>query len=262
MPITLAIALYSTTWAYLIRSARGGNQPDKRILLGLLAIGLIFHGFSVYSHIVVPGGYQFGLYKIGSVFFFTANLLIMASTISKPLHNLFVVVLPLSIMSLLSTLFLDDGAHVMPPSTTIKVMSHIILSVLAYSTMIIATVQALVLAYQNHRIRHKHPSGLVKLLPPLMTMETLLFELLWVGEILLTLVIITGALHIYDMGEQHLHHKIIFTLIAWLIYAVLLCGRHFLGWRGNSAIKWALSGFGCLLVAYLGTKLVLNIILA
>ncbi len=227
-----------------------------------MALALCAHGVGAYQQIVLPGGYHFGLFKILSVFFWVTNFLILASSIRKPLHNLLLITLPISVITLLGSLYIGDKQPAMPHKLTLEVVGHILLSILAYSTMIIATVQALLLSYQDYKIRNKHPTGLAKLLPPLQTMERLLFELLWIGQILLTLVIITGALHIQNLAEQHLHHKIVFTIIAWVIYAILLGGRYFLGWRGNIATRWTLSGFACLFLAYLGTKLVLEIILA
>jgi len=99
-------------------------------------------------------------------------------------------------------------------------------------------------------------------LPPLQTMEALLFEMLWAGTVLLGLSIITGLLFFEDLRSQHLIHKMFFSLIALLVYCTLLWGRHFHGWRGKKAIRWTLGGFVALMLAYFGTKLVLELILA
>lgn len=262
MPITITIVLYSIAWLILTRAIRQRQKPHAIALPVILALGLCAHGIGAYQQIVLPNGYLFSFFKIFSVFFWVANFLILVSSLRKPLHNLFLITLPISVTALLCSLYADDATVAMPHQLTLEVVGHILLSILAYSTMIIATVQALLLAYQNNKIRNKHPSGFARLLPPLQTMETLLFELLWIGQILLTLVIITGIAHIQDLAAQHLYHKIAFTGIAWVIYSILLWGRHFLGWRGNIAIRWTLSGFAFLFLAYLGTKLVLEIILA
>lgn len=261
MPITLTIVFYCLAWALLMRSVRQRHVQPPKGLPALLAVALIAHGFGIHDQIVMPEGYQFSFFKVSSVFFWMANFLILVSSLRKPLHNLFLITLPISVIALLSSLYTTSTTITATTQLTLGVATHIFLSIMAYSTMIVATVQALALAYQNARIRAKHPTGLVRILPPLETMEKLLFELLWAGQILLTLVIITGFFHIQNLATQHLHHKIVFTVISWLIYAVLLWGRHFLGWRGNAAIRWTLSGFAFLLLAYLGTKLVLEMIL-
>lgn len=210
---------------------------------------------------VTPAGYNFGIFKISSLFFWVTNFLILASSLRKPLHNLFLITLPLSVIALFFSLYVQGNQTNLTSDLPTDVAIHIFISTLAYSTMMVATVQTLLLAFQNYQLRHKHPTGLVRLLPPLQTMETLLFELLWVGQILLTLVIISGLFHIQDIAEQHLAHKIVFTAIAWFIYAILLWGRHQLGWRGNSAVRWSLAGFASLILAYLGTQMVLQLLL-
>jgi ABC-type uncharacterized transport system permease subunit len=49
--------------------------------------------------------------------------------------------------------------------------------------------------------------------------------------------------------------------VAWLVFAVLLWGRWKFGWRGRTAIRWTLGGFAFLLLAYFGSKLVLELVL-
>ena len=92
-------------------------------------------------------------------------------------------------------------------------------------------------------------------------MEALLFEFVLVGEILLTLSIITGFIFLENIFAQHLAQKTFFSMLAWLVYAFLLIGKYKLGWRGNTAIRWTLAGFLFLMLAYFGSKLVLEMIL-
>lgn len=261
MPITLSVALYSIAWAVRLRGIRLKRSTPTRLFTLLVAAALIAHGIGTYQQLVTATGYNFSIFKISSLFFWVANFLILVSSLRKPLHNLLLITLPISVIALLFSLFVEGNQTNVTTNLPADVAIHIFISTLAYSTMIVATVQTLLLAYQNYQLRHKHPTGLVRLLPPLQTMETLLFELLWVGEILLTLVIFSGLFHIRDIGEQHLAHKIVFTVVAWLIYAILLWGRHYLGWRGNPAIRWSLAGFASLILAYVGTQMVLQLLL-
>lgn len=256
MPITITIAVYSFAWLVLVRFARQQISTPNKLPHLLVALALVTHGYALYDQILVPGGYLFSFFRVSSLFFWTTNLLILVSSLRLPLHNLFLITLPISAAALLTSI--DSGQADVTPIADLNlgVVTHIVLSIMAYSTMIAATVQALLLAYQNFQIRHKHPTGFTRILPPLQTMETLLFEILWAGEFLLTLVIATGIYHIDSVAAQHLHHKIAFTSIAWVIYAILLWGRYFLGWRGSVATRWALAGFASLILAYWGTKLV------
>ena len=261
LPITLSIALYGAGWFAVWRRAWSGQSapsPKARILIWL---GLAAHLLGLYFYTVYPNGFNVSLFNALSLFFWTTNLIIALSNFKKPLHNLFLLTLPLTLLALLIHLYTHDTNNLNLVHLSKGVAIHILLSVLAYSVLIVATVQALLLAYQDNKIRNKHPGGLVRILPPLQTMETLLFEVLQVGHIMLTLVIVTGLFYIEDIAAQQLHHKIVFTVIAWIIYAILLWGRYARGWRGTQAIRWTLAGFACLVLAYLGSKFVLEYLL-
>ncbi|MDP4917088.1 MAG: cytochrome c biogenesis protein CcsA, partial [Haliea sp.] len=60
---------------------------------------------------------------------------------------------------------------------------------------------------------------------------------------------------------QHLVHKTVLTLIAWVVYSTLLWGRYQLGWRSQTAVRFTLGGFIVLMLAFLGSKLVLELVL-
>jgi ABC-type uncharacterized transport system permease subunit len=98
-------------------------------------------------------------------------------------------------------------------------------------------------------------------LPALQTMETTLFQLLSTGFFLLTIGLITGFIFLEDMMDQQVAHKTVLSLIAWVVFAILLWGRKKYGWRGKTAIKWTLTGFAFLVMAYIGTKFVLEFLL-
>jgi len=101
----------------------------------------------------------------------------------------------------------------------------------------------------------------MRTLPALETMETLLFQLIWLGEIALTLSLLTGFMVYDDFFAQQLIHKVTFSIVAWLVYAVLLFGRHYRGWRGQKAINWTWVGFSAILLGYLGSKFVIEFVL-
>lgn len=198
---------------------------------------------------------------MASVIFWAINVIVIFSSIRKPLHNLFILLLPFSVLGILVGIIFDASTK----GTTqlgSGIFTHILLSILAYAIFTIASFHALLLAWQNRKLKLKQAHRVIGLLPPLQTMETLLFEFVWVGEILLTLSLVTGWFFLEDMFAQHLSHKVVFSLLAWLIYATLLFGRHRLGWGGMSAIKWTIGGFIALATAYFGSKFVLELILA
>jgi ABC-type uncharacterized transport system permease subunit len=260
IPTSLSLLLYGVAWCLLLQRLFSQKSLALPLNQAFIGLALAVNAWGIYSQIRTPEGYSFGFFQVAPLFFWAANLLIWASSFQKPLQSLWLFTLPLGIVvGVASLLYTANTAS--PLQLSPGIFSHVLLSLTAYSLMMAALFQALLLAYQNKQLRTKHPGGWLRLLPPLQTMEALLFELLWAGEILLTLAIISGALFVEDMLAQHLSHKTVYSILAWITYAVLLWGRHTKGWRGAVAMRWTLTGFAFLLLAYFGSKLVLELIL-
>lgn len=78
---------------------------------------------------------------------------------------------------------------------------------------------------------------------------------------LLSLSLLSGWIFLEDLFAQHLVHKTLLSLVAWVVFGILLWGRHVRGWRGSKAIRWTLAGFLLLMLAFFGSKLVREFIL-
>lgn len=252
----LAIALYLGAAVYLLVQVLKQAQASRAFVVGLGSGALVTHGIGAYGVIVVDGGFHFGIFVIPTVFFWVINLLVLVSGLRKPLHNLLLYLFPLTIAAILSSQFADSATVQIDPGLA----GHIILSLVAYSLLTIATLQAVLLAYLNRQLKHKHATKLVRVLPPLETMDALMFELIWAGQIVLTLSIVTGVVFVADFATLFVSHHAVISVIAWIIYAVLLWGHHQWGWRGKTAVRWALGGFTALLLAYFGTKFAFEVI--
>jgi ABC-type uncharacterized transport system permease subunit len=136
---------------------------------------------------------------------------------------------------------------------------HAALALLAYATLSLAGLQATLLLYVERKLRHRASvSGLIS---PLSRLERHLFQLTATGFGLLTLTLLSGTLFISDWFAQHIVHKTVLTLAAWMIFGVLLIGHWRFGWRGKRAAWFTLIGMGTLLTAFFGSKLVLELIL-
>ncbi len=259
-PSITAILLYLVSGGYLSVQIAKLQQIQRNWLIPLSCIAVVAHALGIYHLVFVDEGYRLGFFTALSLITCVVNLLVALSGLRLPILNLFVFLFPFSACVVLASLFTESP---ITPSHNISpgLFTHITLSVLAYSLLTIATLHALLLAWQNHQLRAKHMTGRVRLLPPLQTMESLLFDVVWAGQITLTLSIFSGFLFLEDMFAQTLVHKTILSILAWMMFAILLWGRHIWGWRGNSAIRWTLAGFCSLMVAYFGSKLVIEFIL-
>ncbi|NKI16911.1 cytochrome c biogenesis protein CcsA [Spongiibacter sp. KMU-166] len=259
----IAIALYLLATLLQVRRLQSDSPSGSQHLSrGSMASGLfavVSHGVAAVTAIATPQGADLGLAQVLSLLSGLICLIILLTSFRRPLHNLLLAMFPLAALTLLIEVILpgnpDKGEQY-----SIGMYSHILLSILAYSTITVAAVQAIVLAGQDRMLRQHQLRGLPSLLPPLQTMEAMLFELITAGVLLLTLAILTGALYVENLLAQHLLHKTVFSVIAWILLSTLLCGRVALGWRGRTAIRWTLWAFASLLLGYIGTKIALLLI--
>lgn len=260
LPSLAAAGLYAG--ATLYQGLRFGRRqaPDKR-LLGLLgALALLAHGFSLYLQLLPGSGLSLDFFNAASLIASAVIALTLLSLLRIPAENLLLLLFPLGTLTVLLAQFAPTGTSA-PIIEQPGILAHILLSILAYGLLTIAMFQALLLSLQDHQLKHKHPSGLIRNFPPLQTMESLLFGFLWGGWLLLSLSLLSGWVFVEDLLAQHLAHKTLLSCLAWLVFAVLLWGRHQLGWRGHKAIRWTLAGFCLLMLAYFGSKLVREFIL-
>lgn len=236
------------------------NKDTRRQVFTLGALAVCAHAISAWSVIYTTGGYHFGIAEISTLIAVSISLLVLISALRKPLDNLFLGLFPLAVLAIIASLTIRSNFPPTPMSAGLA--SHVLISILAYSFITIAALQAGFLAYQNHRLRHGHAGGFLRHFPPLQDMEAFLFELLWVGQLLLSLGIIAGLVFIDDIwGRGGIIHKSFFSVLAWLVFAMLLWGRHQLGWRGNTAIRGTLFGFVLLILGFYGSKFVLEYLL-
>lgn len=171
-----------------------------------------------------------------------------------------VIVFPFAALILLVTL-LPTQHHVLGYDMPAGIQFHILISILAYSILSIAAVQASLLYVQDAQLHNKHPGGFIRGFPPMQTMETLLFRMISIGFVVLGISLLSGVVYIDDLFAQHLVHKTILSIAAWSLFGVLLWGRWQFGWRGRTAIRWTISGFILLMLAYFGSKFVIELVL-
>jgi ABC-type uncharacterized transport system permease subunit len=234
------------------------DEPHKSIL-GIAFVALSLHAFISYSSIVDPSGLNVSFVNSFSLVAWLVVLLYLIAELRKPVELLGIFVFPIACIAVFLQLIWHDGITLVDRS--FELQEHILLSLLAYGLLAIAAGQAILLLIQTHYLKNKQPGGFIRSLPPLQSMETLLFQMIQVGFILLTLALLSGFIFLDNIFAQHLVHKTLLSIIAWLLFAILLWGRWHFGWRGKKAIHFTLGGFIFLMLSYFGSKIVLEIIL-
>lgn len=237
-----------------------GRKPSNRGLLILTTMIAALLHFAYWLHDALNHEHlNFEVFEVGSLTSLVIVLLLIFSSQRKPVDNLFVALLPFAAMLLLLAAL--NQSYVPLTDLSYGLAWHILLSILAYSVLTIAAVQSLLLYWQDNALKKRQTQGIIQSLPPLMIMDRLLFEMIWLGMILLTASYVVGWPYILDMKGQSLSHKVVFALISWLIFAWLLFGRYRFGWRGVIASRWTLVGTLFMLLSYFGSKFVLEVVL-
>jgi ABC-type uncharacterized transport system permease subunit len=262
LPGLLSIALYLLASVMLVMqlaqgTATGVRQVNHAVLIALAAI--LAHATLLYPTIITPLGLNLGFVYAASLIALTSAALLAVSAFFQPVGSLGIAVFPAAAVSI-GLLLVYPTRHLVADSSW-QLETHILASLLAYSILGLAVLQAILLSIQDHHLRNRQPGGFIRALPPLAVMESLLFQMIATGFALLTLALVTGILFLEDIFAQHLVHKTTLSIIAWLVFAVLLWGRWRFGWRGRTALRWTIGGFIFLMLAYFGSKFVLELIL-
>lgn len=255
---------YSVLAVYFWRAQVAGNSEAlSRSPVGhAVLLPLALHGYLLYTHLFSGHGLNFGLVYVVSLILWLTMLVYWVARFFYPIVSLQTLVLPLAAVGvLLPALFPSE--HPMADNPSVALDAHILAAMLVYSLLTIAALHAVLISWVEKRLHHPTLPRVLRALPPLLTMETLLFRIVGAGFILLTLTLASGIVFSEQVFGKpwQFSHKMLFGFISWFVFAALLIGRRFYGWRGRKAIHWMMSGYIFLLLAYLGSKFVLEVLL-
>lgn len=245
--------------------------PSKNrlaISIGTLT-GWLLHGGALWADVVAPDSLRMGFAVMLSGTLWISVAAYWLENRNFSLDGLRVLVLPCAALAiLLPAIF--PGSVISLEGKTALFPWHIAIAMLAYSTLTIAAFHAVLMALQESKLHTRlspQKSGWFALaidrLPALLTMEKLLFRLIGFGFLLLTLTVVSGVVFSEELFGQAFKwdHKTVFTMLSWILFGVLLAGRKWRGWRGRTALSFTLTGFTLLLLAYVGSRFVLEVVL-
>jgi len=228
-----------------------------RLTLLFAAIAMLFHGWVVIHQTGLPHELSLPLFTSFSAMTLTIVLLHIILCLRQPADYLGLAVYPGAAVSLLVSQVSGGGTPIIGDAIQI----HVLISLVAYGVLSLAAAQAVLVAIQRHHLSNHKPGGFIRALPPLDITEKLLFTLLAIGFIMLSMALLSGFAYLDDMFDQQMVHKTVLSCIGWGIFGILLFGRWQFGWRGKKAVHWTLGGFGILVLAYFGTKIVIEFVL-
>ena len=256
----VAATMLTIRW---MRPAQTQGKPDLKTLRLVLTVGLFLHGSAL---VPVLGAGNSPNLALGTTLSSVAWLIVMlflVSSLRAPLTSLGILILPTATIATLVGWLYPGTSHA-PALDSIAAKTHLLIAGLSYGLLSLAVAQSILLLSLDRLIRNKHPAGFWLSLPPVETMELILFRLIVSGFTLLTLTLITGMVFSDHLFGQPfvLNHHVTLAVLAWLSFAVLLGGHWLFGWRGRTAVNWTLASFVILVLGYFGTRFILEVLLS
>ena len=245
------------------------NQPSKTNaswLVGLFNMPTAIVGVSLHFWLAAQTSYvqhSFN-FSVASMTLWISALVVfiyLVGTCIHPIKSLGLVTLPVAIFNIAFAVIWGDNITLIQHQTPVFFW-HIGLSIAGFTVLALSVLQSLMFALQEFGLKQKRFQMVGNLLPPIQTMERVLFELIWLGFVLLSIAIILGGVYNYQTQGSlfSFNHHNLLALLSWFIFMVLLYGRNIKGWRGIQTVKWTVGAFVLLNLGYFGSKLVSEVL--
>ncbi|MGZ3158168.1 MAG: cytochrome C assembly family protein [Burkholderiaceae bacterium] len=244
------------------------SRLHKVIAIGTLS-GWLTHGVALAAEVFLTDSLRLGFAIMLSATLWISVAAYWLENRNFALDGLRVLVLPCAAVAVILPI-LFPGTVVSLEGKSPLFSWHIAIAILAYSTLTIAAFHAVLMTLQESRLHTRAAvaqngwfSLAIDRLPALLTMEKLLFRMIGFGFVLLTLTVLSGVVFSEQLFGKAVKwdHKTVFTMMSWALFGILLAGRKWRGWRGRTALSFTLLGFTTLLLAYVGSRFVLEVVL-
>ena len=255
-------ALATFLWKGLRQGSETHVKQSTRVAHALVAAPLLMHAALLAETMLRADGLYLGVGNAVSLIIALAVLIYWIASFFHRLEALNAMVLPAAAILLWFPLIFP-ATHPLENTELLVFKAHLLIAMLAYSLFTIASLHVLLMALLERHLHSHNVPSFIQALPPLLTMESVLFKIIGSGFIFLTLTLATGVLFSEELFGKPLTftHKTVFGFMSWFIFGALLLGRAFYGWRGRVAVRWTLAGFMALVLAYIGSRFVAEIIL-
>ena len=268
LPHILAALLYGALGFHFWNSRwrEGENQcvacPMQTWERIAIAVALSIHAAGLYDALFAEVGMRFSFSFALSLMMWLAVLIYWLESFMARMEGMQPMVLPLAAACTALPIFFPN-VHLVAHASATGFKLHFLAAMLAYSLLTLSALHAIFMGFTENALHKRALKRSLSSLPPLLTMEKLLFRMLLIGFILLTLTVGSGVFFSEALFGKPLSvdHKTLFAFASWGIFATLLIGRHAWGWRGKRALRWTLAGFALLVLAYVGSRFVAEVIL-
>lgn len=267
--ILSSVPVPSVPGAPALAAASGMTAPGRALLFAaIVAHGVLLH-MTIFPRDAMVFGFAFAL----SAMFWLCSAIYWIESFFLPLDGLRLLVLPFAFVASLMPLVFG-GVRVLPYAAAPLFKLHFIIANVAYGLFAIAALHAVLMLFAERRLHARRGAhqrraegrwlaGWLDTLPPLLTLERLLFRMIGAGFALLTLTLLSGVLISEQLIDRALmlDHKTVFSILSWVMFGALLTARRISGWRGRAALRWVLASFVALLLGYIGSRFVFEVLL-
>lgn len=235
------------------------RQHQERLAI---LLPLMLHGTSLFDSLFGAGGMRFSFSLALSLMLWLAVLIYWLESFRSRVDGLQAMVLPVAALCAALPIAFPQ-MRLIAHAEAHGFMLHFLTAMLAYGLFTLSALHAIFMSLIERQLHHKEISPRFAHFPPLLAMETLLFHMITAAFLLLTVALASGLLFSEAIFGKalSLDHKTLFAFASWGIYAALLIGRRIYGWRGRIALRWSLTGFLLLFLAYIGSRFVLEVLL-
>ncbi len=260
--IVLACYLASAAWlaSSVYRAERTAARGQRVAGLAFGAIAIVTHAILLWRSLLANTHEALSISETASIIGWLMALIAFVLSWRRPRFAGIGAVL-LAIAGIVAATTDESARTFAMKEHNWELTAHIILSTTAYALLTIAAAMVVALMLLDRRLRRRQPLGWLAILPSVEALEAATFQALGAGFAVLTLALFSGFIFVDNMFAQDLSRKTILSCLAWIVFAILLFGRWRFGWRGRTAARWTLSGFSLLVLAYFGSRIVLESIL-
>jgi ABC-type uncharacterized transport system permease subunit len=262
--VVVALLYGALAWV-MWRALQTGGRTDARWFLPVLAAA---HAGLLASAVIDAEGIRFGFaHWLSATLLFTV-LVVWVEGFLVPIRGLLVIVLPFAAVATLLPAVFHGGQIAAAKEQTLAFRAHFIIAISAFSLLTSAAMHAGLMLMMDRSLHSASNTNtafgrVLSEVPPLLALERLLFRLIWTGFLLLTATLASGVFFSELLFQRALRfdHKTTLAIASWLVFACLMVGRHWFGWRGRKALRWTLAGFAMLVLAYVGSRFVFEVVL-
>lgn len=256
----ITTVIYAAVGIYLTQTLIQHTTPNRLWLLPILSVALCLHGYLLYPQIITLHGLNFHLFNTLSLTSLFFGVFYVLFALYRPILSLGILAVPLALAGV-SLGYFGKASYQPIATLDLGLQTHILLSFAAYCVLLMAAVQGVLLKLQIRELKHQTIHRFwVSRLPALQSMESLLFDMILMGFVILSIALSLGLVATYDIMDQHIAHKLFFSLASWVIFGVLIAGHYLQGWRGNRAANFTIYGFILLAIGFVGSKAVFELI--